>query len=198
MDATLQLRVFSGLDLVPWLGDLARLRIEVFRDYPYLYDGDIDYERRYLELFARTPESVAVLALDGDVVVGASTGLPLDAAEEAFQRPFREAGLEVSRWFYCAESVLLPAYRGHGIYPAFFDAREQHAGTLGRFACVCFCAVERPADHPLRPSGYRPLDGGWRGRGYVRRDDLRTTFAWKDVFESEESDKPMVFWVKPL
>lgn len=198
MEPSLQLNVFSGLDIVPWLGDLARLRIEVFRDFPYLYDGNLDYERHYLELYTRTPESVAAVAFDGDVAVGASTGLPLDAAEEAFQRPFRAAGLDVSKWFYCAESVLRPAYRGRGTYPAFFDAREQHARALGRFDHACFCAVERPADHPLRPSGYRPLDGWWRGRGYVKRADLHTTFSWKDVLESEDTENPMVFWVKPL
>ena len=31
--------------------DLARLRIEVFRDFPYLYEGDLDYERQYLSTF---------------------------------------------------------------------------------------------------------------------------------------------------
>ena len=198
MDATLRLEVFSGPDIVPWLGDLARLRIEVFREYPYLYDGTLAYERRYLELYGRTPDSVAAVAFDGEEAVGASTGLPLDATEDAFQRPFLRAGLDVSKGFYCAESVLLPAWRGHGLYPAFFDARERHARSLGRFEYVCFCAVQRPSDHPLRPSGYRPLDAWWRGRGYQRRDDLRTTFAWKEVLESDESEKPMVFWMKKL
>ena len=36
----------TGADLKRTLDDLARLRIEVFRDWPYLYDGDLDYERK--------------------------------------------------------------------------------------------------------------------------------------------------------
>ena len=45
------LRGLTGTDLDTALDDLARLRITVFRDWPYLYDGDLDYERRYLAEF---------------------------------------------------------------------------------------------------------------------------------------------------
>jgi len=59
------------------LGPLAGLRIEIFRDWPYLYDGSRDYEARYLARFATAPGAVLVAAFDGDELVGASTGLPL-------------------------------------------------------------------------------------------------------------------------
>jgi hypothetical protein len=38
----------AGRDVLAHLPDIARLRIEVFREYPYLYDGDRAYEERYL------------------------------------------------------------------------------------------------------------------------------------------------------
>jgi len=41
-----------------------------------LVDGDYDYEKKYLQLYIDTPESVIVLAFDGDKVVGASTAIP--------------------------------------------------------------------------------------------------------------------------
>ena len=31
---------------------VAALRITVFREWPYLYDGSVDYEARYLSAFA--------------------------------------------------------------------------------------------------------------------------------------------------
>ncbi|HBF93820.1 MAG TPA: GNAT family N-acetyltransferase, partial [Marinobacter adhaerens] len=40
------IRRLSGDQIKPYLDDLARLRIEVFRHFPYLYDGDMDYERK--------------------------------------------------------------------------------------------------------------------------------------------------------
>ena len=61
---------------------------------------------------------------------------------------------------------------------------------------TAFCAVERSADHPSRPPDYRPLDGFWNKRGYVKRNDLVTSFAWKEIGETTATDKPMTFWLK--
>ena len=49
---TLDVRSLTGADILPILPDLARLRIVVFRDWPYLYDGTLDYEEKYLATFA--------------------------------------------------------------------------------------------------------------------------------------------------
>lgn len=47
--STLEVRVVTGLELTPHLEALAHLRIPVFRDYPYLYDGDMEYEQPQLK-----------------------------------------------------------------------------------------------------------------------------------------------------
>jgi GNAT superfamily N-acetyltransferase len=104
--------------------------------------------------------------------------------------------MEPERVFYLGESLLLPAYRGRGVGVRFFEERESHARFLGGFDWYAFCAVERPADHPCRPVGYVPLDAFWERRGYRRRPDLQTRFSWRDLNEAEESEKPMVFWLK--
>jgi GNAT superfamily N-acetyltransferase len=177
--------------------DLARLRIAVFRDFPYLYDGDLDYERKYLRKFADLPESTLVVARDGDAIVGASTALPMVNAGDDVMKPFRDAALDPAQYYYFGESVLLPAYRGQGMGVAFFAHREERARTLG-FRHATFCAVDRPADHPRRPEGYTPLDAFWTHRGYVKRPDLVATFGWKEIDEAEESPKTLTFWVKTL
>lgn len=182
----------------PYIDDLARLRITVFRAFPYLYEGTVDYERDYLATYARSAESLFVLALDGETVVGASTGIPMSEETEAFKAPFLDGGWNPGRIFYFGESVLLPAYRGQGIGVRFFEEREAHARRLGRFDHCCFCAVERPADHPLRPAGYEPLDAFWNRRGYRHLPELRTEFTWRDVGEDAETAKPMSFWLKEI
>jgi hypothetical protein len=200
MSDSLTIRHLTGSDpeLRAFLPDLARLRIEVFRDFPYLYDGTVEYEEKYLETYTHCPESIVVMVLDGGKAVGATTGLPMDAETEEFRKPFVEAGHDPSRIFYCAESVLLPAYRGRGVYPKFFAEREGHARALGRFDLCAFCCVQRPEDHPLRPADYVPLDRIWSKFGYVKHPELTTTYDWKDVDTTEETAKPMVFWLKSL
>lgn len=194
------IRVLTGRDgaLGAYLDDLARLRITVFRDFPYLYHGSLDYERNYLRTYLECPDCVVVLALDGERVIGASTGLPLEAETDDFQRPFCAAGIAPATVFYGGESVLLPSWRGRGIYREFFAGRENHARALGRFDRMVFCAVVRSLDHPRRPPGYVPLDAVWTRFGYTRRDDLVTTFAWQDLDEEAASPKQMVFWEKTL
>lgn len=192
------LQRLSGNAINPYLPDLARLRIQVFWEYPYLYQGTVAYEENYLQRYADNPASVMVLVWIGDRVVGASSGLPLTAEPPQLIEPFLTHGYDPARLFYYGESVLLPDYRNRGLGKRFFEEREAHVRYLARFDSVCFCAVERPADHPRRPAGYQPLDAFWHRRGFVQHPELRATFSWQDRDETAESAKPMVFWLKPL
>lgn len=193
----MQVKIVHGEAVTPHITDLARLRIEVFRAFPYLYEGSEDYETSYLATYARSPESLFVLAIDGERIVGASTGVPMTDASDEFKAPFLAAGIDPQQVFYFGESVLLPSYRGRGLGVRFFEEREAYARRLGRFDWCAFCAVERPKDHPLRPAGYAPLDEFWGRRGYAQRADLRTMLAWQDIGEGDETEKPMSFWLKP-
>lgn len=177
--------------------DLARLRITVFRDYPYLYEGDADYERRYLATYFAADEAVIIGAFNGEELVGAATAAPLSQHFDAFARPFAERGLKVEEFLYFGESVLLAPYRGQGVGVRFFEEREQAARGFGFQACV-FSAVIRPPDHPARPGGHEPLDTFWRRRGYARIPGLVTEFSWREIGETEETAKPMEYWMRRL
>jgi GNAT superfamily N-acetyltransferase len=194
---TAQLRTVTGEALLAWLPALAALRIAVFREWPYLYDGDETYERKYLARYAGTAGAAVVLALDGERCVGASTCLPLAAEGANIRAPFEAARWPVGRVCYFGESVLLPEYRGQGIGVGFFTAREAHAAALRLDICA-FCAVVRPEDHPLKPEGYLPLDSFWRRRGYAPRPELVCTMRWQDLDQPLETEKRLGFWAKSL
>ena len=196
MTGRIRVEPFTGEAAAPWLGAVAALRIEVFREWPYLYDGSLAYEQRYLQGYA-SDQAVIVVAFDDDQVVGAATAMALTAHSDEVVPPLVAAGFDPATVCYFGESVLARAYRGQGLGHRFFDEREAFARARG-FTTATFCAVERPADHPRRPAGYVPHDRFWHKRGFVRRPDITTRFAWKDLDEPEETDKPMVFWVKPL
>ncbi len=194
---SLHVEVLEGSSVAPLIPELARLRMAVFREWPYLYEGSLEYEMHYLAKFLELPESTLVVVRDGERVVGASTALPLAQAEAEFQAPFVQAGLDPTGWYYFGESVLEPAYRGRGLGVTFFHQREARARALG-YRQVTFCAVERPAEHPLRPADYVPLDAFWQRRGFTKRPDLVCAFRWRDLGQTQETPKPMVFWVKQL
>lgn len=194
---TLRFDALTGPALEGALDDVARLRIAVFRDWPYLYDGDEAYEQRYLKTYRDSADAILVGAFDGARLVGASTGTPMEDHADDFAAPFAQTGLALSDIFYCAESVLLPQYRGQGAGHRFFDIREAHAARLGR-KYVAFCGVVRPNEHPLKPDGYRPHDAFWRSRGYEPMTGVVASFRWKDIGAPSESAKTLQFWMKEL
>ncbi len=190
-------RALHGTELEQALESVAQLRIAVFRDWPYLYDGDLYYERRYLRTYLDSADAILVGAFDGDRLVGAATGTPMEDHAAELGAPLTAAGFALDQVFYCAESVLLPQYRGQGVGHAFFDLREAHARALGR-RWSAFCAVIRPDDHPARPADYRPLDEFWRKRGYAPMPGVTAEFSWRDVDATEETAKEMQFWIREL
>lgn len=194
---SLDVRALTGSDLDAVLPDLARLRMQVFRDWPYLYEGSFDYEHRYLQSYRDSMGAILIGAFDGGLLVGAATGTPLEDHAEDFAAAFAATPHALEDVFYCAESVLLPAYRGQGIGHRFFDLREDHARAMGR-GMAAFCAVIRPEDHPLRPAGYRPLDAFWRGRGYAPLPGVIAHYSWTDLGQSGQTSKPMQFWGRAL
>lgn len=197
MSEALKLIHFQGEALWPHLEALGRLRIAVFREYPYLYEGSLEYEREYLRTYCKTNRSLVVLVFDGDKVVGATTCLPITDEGPEFQEAFLKAGYDLGEIFYFGESILLPPYRGRGIGKEFFKRRDKHAQQHGA-RITTFCAVDRPPDHPRRPDGYKPLDAMWTKQGYTKHPELQATFVWKEIDEVAESPKTLTFWMKEI
>jgi GNAT superfamily N-acetyltransferase len=193
----LRLEKLSGAAILTQMDALAALRIRVFRDWPYLYDGTAEYEAHYLQVYVDSPRSLALLVWDGERCVGASTCLPLADALPDMQQPFVERGMDLSRIDYFGESVLLRDYRGRGVGVEFFRQREAHAREHGLSICA-FCSVDRDALDPRRPADYVANDAFWTHRGYRKQPQLRGHFSWPDIGETEPSEKPMTFWIRDL
>jgi GNAT superfamily N-acetyltransferase len=189
---------YVGSEIRSVFDGLAALRIAVFREFPYLYEGSIEYEKTYLSTYADSERAMLFAVFDGEQMVGGTTCLPLSDETAEVQAPFRRAGYELDTVYYFGESLLLSAYRGQRLGHRFFDEREAHVRSFGVYQTMTFCAVQRPANHPLRPTDYRPLDVFWQQRGYHPDPALQTTFSWPDIGQSEDTAKPMQFWTRPV
>lgn len=188
-----------GPAILKFTQDLARLRIEIFRDFPYLYEGDLNYEEKYLARYMRSSHAAIIAArdsLENDRIVGAATVLPLSQEDPSIQKPFLEFGHAIETIYYFGESLLDPRFRGQGLGHRFFDEREKHALQDSNCKMTAFCAVDRPVDHPKRPQNYKPLHDFWTKRGYQVQPQLKTEFSWRDLGDSHETMKPMTFWTK--
>jgi GNAT superfamily N-acetyltransferase len=193
----MEFKTYIGKEIAEVLTPLGELRIAVFQDYPYLYEGSLDYEKDYLQTYVAAPESLVFSVWDKGQIVDATTCIPLKDETEEVRRPFEQAGIDVATVFYFGESILLHEYRGRGLGKRFFEARETHAASLRQYRELYFCSVERPGNHPLKPTTYQPLDAFWQSQGY-RPSPLYSFFEWKDIDETTPSAKKMNYWCKKM
>ncbi len=191
-------KCFYGNQISEVFEDLANLRITVFRAYPYLYEGTIEYEKEYLKIYSNSENSLLSAVYDGGNMVGATTCIPLIDESAEVQKPFIDANMDISKIFYFGESILLPQYRGLGLGNRFFEERENYARSVGSYELTCFCAVNRPVNHPSKPLYYSPLDKFWKKRGYQKSNSLQSEFGWLDIGEKESTIKPMIYWTKNI
>lgn len=189
----------TGKSIEELANDFAHLRINVFASYPYLYQGSLEYEQSYIKIYTNSVRTFMFSVYDGAQMVGATTCIPLLEESEEVQKPFKLKGYDLNTIFYFGESILLEPYRNLGIGHRFFDEREAHVRSFeGQYSTTCFCAVQRPENHALRPANYQPLDRFWTKRGYRKEPSLESEFEWLDIGENQMTTKKMVYWIHRL
>jgi len=162
MDFTLKL--VESKDILPYLDHLAALRISIFREYPYLYDGDKEYEKHYLKKFSKAQDACIVLAIYEDKVVGALSGLALKAEDELIFKAW-ESDPDFERIYYISEILIDRTYRKMKLGSLLFKEFNQWIETK-KYTKIVFATVERPDDHPLKPDTYQSPDNFWHKNGY--------------------------------
>ncbi len=187
-----------GAEISTVFDDLAQLRITVFRAFPYLYEGTLDYEKEYLKVYSSSENAFLFAVYDGNKMVGATTCIPLTDETPEVQEPFRNAQINIESVFYFGESILLPEYRGMGLGHRFFDEREAHARSFENCKITCFCSVVRADNHPQKPKNYQPLDEFWLKRAYKKEFSLKSEFEWLDIGETQPTSKEMIYWTKKV
>jgi len=175
---------------------IAQLRIDIFKEYPYLYDGDLESEAKYLKKFTHAKDAITVVLKDDERVVGAITGLPLQYEEEAMLKPWREGEIAITKIYYFSEILLYEAYRGQGLGQELFDTAQEWVQNYHRYDYFTLATVDREID--LAPQSYHPTDSFWLRNGYVKQSDKIAYLTWRDLDKAQEDAKPMHFWTKKL
>lgn len=188
----------QGSAVLEFADQFADLRIAVFRDFPYLYEGTHEYEMDYIKTYAACPDAMVFFVFDKSCLVGATTCIPLADETENVRQPFLQKDYEIECVFYFGESILLKPYRGMGLGHRFFDERESFASSFGRYHTTAFCSVNRAVNHPMKPYDYIPNDSFWTKRGYEKQEDMTCQMEWKDLDQECETTKSLTFWTKAL
>lgn len=192
------LKLFTEKEALQYIDAIASLRINIFREFPYLYDGDYEYEKKYLNKFLNTVESMICIAFEGDHVIGAITGLPLKFEDEGVRKPWLVTEYPIDEMYYFSEVLLLPEHRGKGLGAELFNVAEDWVQSLNKYQIFTLATVVREDAHAQKPVEYKSLDGFWQKRGYIKTDNMTCHMMWKDLGETEETTKKLLFWCKQL
>lgn len=171
------------------------LRLTVFREYPYLYEGTVECEKDYIDRYCSTKNSVLIVTKDGERVIGAITGIPLNEVPE-YKDYFLKENIPIDSIYYLGEIVLLKEYRGQGIGARMYEMFEQFVRENTTCQEITFCEIVSPKDGPRRTNDYFCLDEFWLKRGFVKHPGLVTQTSWKEVGSEEELSHTLVFWIK--
>ncbi len=191
------LQLLTGAAIADALDDVATLRLDIFPEYPYLYDGRREDELEYLGTYAGAPDACVMLARDGHKVVGAATGMPLIHEDAPLLDAFAGTSFPLDEAYYVGELLFRPGYRNSGLGRKLLAELESHVRSLGRYRTLTCATVERPDDHPLRPRDYIPITRFLARTGFVRLPGVTTHFIWRET-DGVKRDHPMQLWSKDL
>ena len=191
----LDILLLKGKEILPFVPDLAALRMSAFYEYPYLYVGDAEYEKNYLSLYTSCEHFFLLIVRDDQKVVGVTTGIPMKYEEDNFKKAFENTEYYIDDIFYIGETILLPDYRNKGLSRKMFATIEEEAVRQG-YKILSFATVKRDNSDPLRPEGYISLDALWQKYGYEKKPDINAGLFWCEVGQSVETEHEMEFWLK--
>lgn len=189
----MKITVLRGSEILPYLDQVAKLRIDIFREWPYLYEGDLKTEKNYLKVYADAKDSILVVAEEGNQVIGIAIGVPLNESIELVQDVFREKQVSMENRYYFADAILLKEYRGQNIGLTMIQKFEQAVGELKRYGEIYGFEIVRDENDPRKPEGYRSLDPLWEKLGYGVIPGWEAHVEWLDVGDLEKTSHLMRF-----
>lgn len=194
---TISMSLLTGAAINDGIDDIATLRLNIFREYPYLYEGCRNDEINYLRTYVEASDSCVILVYDSGTIAGAITGMPLCHEGAQMREAFAGTAVSVDELYYIGEILLYPAYRNKSLGLKLFEQMESHIRSLGPYNRIVCATVERPDNHPLRPANFTPITKFLARTGFRILPAITTHFTWCET-DGIERNHSMQFWFKEL
>lgn len=194
-------KLFTGKDVQAIVPFIAQQRVSEFREYPYLYEGNIAEDTEHCQWFAQLPHSaVAVAYLAGKPVgfISSTSFADFDVHFKGSIALFENNGLDPHNFIYIPEAIIMPEHRGKSLTEKLHALIEKHAKSLG-YKGICF-AEESHDKHPLKPATYKGLEGLFLRAGYTKTQMI-IKFPWLTIQPDgslKDEDHELCYWIKNL
>lgn len=193
----IKIQLFKGSEILPYLAYIAKFRSTIFREYPYLYESKAKFEEEYVRNYAKSKNSLFIIAKDQDRVIGCLTSTAaIDVLHEVWAEALR--AIPVDSLFYLGDLLILKEYRNQRLGTKMYDLFEKTVREGKKYSQITFHEIVRPKDDPKRPKQYHSLDPFWEKRGYVKHPELISHVPYREIGDSAETPHIMVYWIKNL
>ncbi len=195
-ESSIVIDVLKGNEVIPHLQKLIEIRLLFYRDYPYLYDGNIEDETNYFRIYGNSENTLLVMAKKDDVVVGAVIGLPLPESPEENKEAFQSIEMSPEELFYLGDSIVIRELKTDDVQKQMYDRFETEVKQLGKYRGIVVCEIERDIDDPKKSANNNPYEFAWNKQGFIREPNQVVHFSWREIGDLENSDHRMIFWSK--
>jgi GNAT superfamily N-acetyltransferase len=198
----LEVQSYIGADSSEYIELVSELRINTFKEFPYLYSGNLAYEKEYMQGYTADVQAMITLARVDNRLAGIATGIPLvsdsDIVKDA-NLAFTQNNLDSSQYYYYGEIIVLPEYQKQYIAKQLLSVQDEIIKAWD-YRYSCLLTVIREDNHPQRPALYLSSDRAWERLGYIKMN-LQSHYHWPTIMSDasvRECVHPMQFWKKVL
>lgn len=196
-EGNLHVETYKGAEIAPYTNKIVQLSNDLFKKYPYLYDGSDAEYTKHLTSYAQSKHGVVSIAFDGNKVIGVATGIPLSEAWEKYQQPFRKKGENIDKIFYLGELLVSPEYTGKGLGQQMTKNVEQFAKGRG-YTTITAQVIDEKSVKETAPQNHYSMTNVLKKLNYQERPEINLVSYWTNVNESKESPHQMLYWTKAL
>lgn len=194
---------YSGYTISNYVFEVAKFRIKYFRDFPYFYDGNLEYELNYLKGYSEDEKSILIIIRNSQKeIVAVSTGIPLITKSDILSDAeiiFSKNGFNPRLYYYYGEVILDYSVRSQGLTRLIYDDQDKYAQKHG-FESIAVATVVREAKDSRNVNLAPNSDYVWRKLGFIV-----TTMTFNCIWPTIQLDgttidceNEMVFWIKDV
>lgn len=201
MQNEITFKLLKGREIPPYIDEVAKFRMQNFKEFPYLYAGDDAYEKEYLQSYVNDPKAILLTGFNANnEIIAISTGIPVISNADLLavaKDLFIANHLNPAHYFYIGETIIHASYRNKGLYSKIVALREQAARDLG-FDNICFLSVVREANHPQQPANYRSPEAIFNHCGY-KKSNMIIHYHWPTIQADNtivNQEHALTFWLK--
>jgi len=194
----MEFQVVTGHQFTQHINAIAHLRIAIFKEYPYLYDGKLADEATYLKSYAASKNTLLIIAKDQGKIVGAITGIPLAETDEIFRMPFEKYHFSVHSIFYLGEILLFKEYRGKGVGYKMYKMLEDLVRKNKQYEKIAIAEVLRDENDPRKPHNYVSVHKLWERLGFIEHPELIVQIPYKEIDSEKKVPHSLIFSFKDL